>query len=189
MSGTPSANRRTRSLKGRRRVATPTSNRQAVKFLTQRAKEREARREAKLAQLDHEQRELDFQYVQKVKEANDMLLTLAPTKQYRVFKAHARAELRIHLYQKDDLLKDLSIDRFRREYKRLLVEIERRESQARMGLSARSRAETAKQRRQATRQEMQSVLLDTTRLIGRLRDQLEELESKGGSFSPYIERR
>jgi len=158
-----------------------------MQFLSARARDRESRREQKEAELELEQRELDWQYVQKIKEANDMLLSLAPGKQYRAYKESPLSELRIHLYEGLDMVKDLSIDRFRREFKRLVVEVERRESRARMGLPPPSRTESAKARRNATREEMRSVLLDTMKLVSKLRDQLEELEDKGGNFSPYID--
>ena len=107
-----------------------------------------------------EQRALDWEYIQRVKEANEVLLLLETGEQFRVFKPSATSEMRVQLYAGDEMVKDLSVDRFTREFARLQRRLERKTTSDRLALGTTKTESPLKKRQVRANQKGGGGLID-----------------------------
>eukprot|EP01028_Stygiella_incarcerata_P012746 TRINITY_DN802_c0_g2_i2.p1 TRINITY_DN802_c0_g2~~TRINITY_DN802_c0_g2_i2.p1 ORF type:complete len:456 (+),score=136.50 TRINITY_DN802_c0_g2_i2:234-1601(+) len=128
----------------------------------------------------------------KVQEANDILERLGQDRHYQVSRdsISRRGVVTVSVLEEGDLVKEISSEAFDREFRVLKARAGSRDGAAISSPFASASSPFQRPSSRAlqteTKERLQGILLDTIQLTSKLRDQLNELDKKGGNFSPYL---
>eukprot|EP00743_Colponemidia_sp_Colp-15_P002142 GILK01002324.1.p1 GENE.GILK01002324.1~~GILK01002324.1.p1 ORF type:complete len:395 (+),score=79.29 GILK01002324.1:1535-2719(+) len=164
-----------------------------------RARERkEAEDKALALAVDKGRREFEFDCLVKMGEANEICQVLNLRISYRAYKIED-GDLRCHVYENNGFSKEITLDTFQREWRRLKRKLESNTAASSqlqrsrhgvdavpVGRSTLNGSMGAKGGKKVRQDELKQVLLETMQLTNKLKEQLMILERKGGKFSPYV---
>jgi hypothetical protein len=107
---------------------------------------------------------------------------------FAFFRASRDSDMRVHVYEDDRMVKDLSLEMFQREYRVL-----RAHAQTAAAAQAAKTSEMAAMQgtgsgmlragphvmRKETKERLRNILLDTIQLTTKLKEQVEEMDRRG----------
>eukprot|EP00164_Ancoracysta_twista_P005454 GFYU01007478.1.p1 GENE.GFYU01007478.1~~GFYU01007478.1.p1 ORF type:complete len:502 (-),score=147.55 GFYU01007478.1:146-1651(-) len=142
--------------------------------------------------LARQSRAYESKCVVKVQEANDFSKILQGKKSYRVSANRDHGLLRVDVLKGNEKLRDISLELFLREHRKLQTQVlEQNQVKPEHNFVAATgplKRDPVERKNQA-REELRVVLLETIQLTSKLKDQLDEMERKGGgdpyAFSPF----
>jgi len=113
-------------------------------------------------------------------------MILGLDREFKAVRGHD-GDLRVRICEDDHIVREVAPERLHREVRRLRATVTQRQAtKPTSPPPTRALKQTADAERRITRDEQRTVLLETLRLTGKLREQLAELEKRGGRFSPYV---
>jgi hypothetical protein len=162
----------------------------SMKELREKKKKEEA---AAKQQLEKIRAEYEFTLLKRLEEANEYCLFLGLQRQYRVYRGpEALDDMRVHVYDANGKkARESSGEAFLREHAKLKNRVDTTRKNAKDHAKAAPHTKTPAERagtgkvRTETKGALRKALMDTIQLTTILKDQIRELEKRGGGFSPY----
>jgi hypothetical protein len=162
----------------------------SMKELREKKKKEEA---AAKQQLEKIRAEYEFTLLKRLEEANEYCLFLGLQRQYRVYRGpEALDDMRVHVYDANGKkARESSGEAFLREHAKLKNRVDTTRKNAKDHAKAAPHIKTPAERagtgkvRTETKGALRKALMDTIQLTTILKDQIRELEKRGGGFSPY----
>eukprot|EP00744_Colponema_vietnamica_P002930 GILI01004548.1.p1 GENE.GILI01004548.1~~GILI01004548.1.p1 ORF type:complete len:391 (+),score=99.60 GILI01004548.1:76-1248(+) len=163
----------------------------SLEYLKKARLKKKAEEQALLIAVDKGRREFEYDCLHKMGEANEMSAILGLGISYRANKLES-GELRCHLYDGAQFLREITLEAFMREFRRVKKKMDtvKPSALAQKDVSVSdsvnsSKPASNKVNKKARQEELKQVLLETMQLTNKLKEQLLILERKGGNFSPY----
>eukprot|EP00762_Andalucia_godoyi_P001334 ANDGO_04763.mRNA.1 hypothetical protein AMSG_07534 len=184
---------------GKRPSSAPSTH-ASQRHLTQ-SKQKEKAKEAAIRHETAVEERVSFETLQaQIIEANDLLRTALgkPTRMFSAFRPSKSAStntslIRVHVYEDERLVRDLSVDMFQREYRVMRSHAQTIQAQQANSGDGKSSADQSLAgvrngphvMKRETKDRMRSILMDTIQLTAKLRDQIAEMDRRGANMAAY----